>query len=545
MQKKTFLKLSIKNIISILKEEDILSKTSFNEENISTKSDFYCFVFFNSHDVEEFLTQPGNDHFIYIARTGKTFDGHSLANKILNSNQFFIGDEKKYIPHPNFIPVKNTENALNHILKTGFGINEDEFLSIGITGTNGKTSTTQITSQILEHLFNMKILRIGTLGIQIGDETQSGSHVTTPDFSTFLCSLQKAKSMNINKLVMEITSHGLKEKRTLDWKFDVGVFTNLTQDHLDYHKTIEDYRSSKELLFKEKLKNNGTAVININNPESFYFVEAAAHQKRSLFLVSTTPFVKEQISTYNEKFQNVSLLNLENSKADLLGLSGTLVFQKHLSSQAQRVSFSCPLIGHFQLENLVCSVAASMALGFSIQEVASILTKIKNIQGRLELITEESNKSAPKVIVDYAHTPDALEKAILTCKSTLTKDGKLTTVFGCGGDRDPSKRAPMGKIASSLSHRVIVTSDNPRTENPEQIIDDIFQGIDKKHDVFREVNRAKAIQYAILTSTENDLVLVAGKGHENYQLIGHTKHPFSDAATVKDILLQNNSTGKS
>lgn len=536
--------IDIQTVISILKQEHLLSSHFPHNEKIRNEQNKNCSIFFHSHDVEDFLNKNNAGHFIYVARTGKSFDGHTLAQRVLDANQFFIGDEKKHISHEHFIPVTNPENALNCILKESYRISRDDFVSVGITGTNGKTSTTQITGQILEHLFLQKILKIGTLGIQIGDEIQSGSHVTTPNFPAFLSSLYKIKSMGINKLVMEVTSHGLKENRLFDWKFDVGVFTNFTQDHLDYHKTMEDYRSSKQELFRNKLKDNATAIINMSTPEGVFFIESAANKKTNLFLVSKNPSFKEDISIYRGKFQSISLLNLEDTKFDLFGLSGTFVLQRPDFSQLQRASFSCPLVGDFQFENLICSVGVALALGFSLHEIIPTLAQIKNIPGRLELITEGSNPSAPKVVVDYAHTPDALEKAILACKSALSKTGKLTTVFGCGGDRDPSKRAPMGEIASALSHRVVVTSDNPRTENPEQIIDDIFLGIKKKHEIFRESDRAKAIQYAILTSTENDLVLVAGKGHENYQVIGHTKYPFSDAAIIKDILSQKHPTGR-
>lgn len=233
---------------------------------------------------------------------------------------------------------------------------------------------------------------------------------------------------------------------------------------------------------------------------------------------------------------------MKHQKSDLTGISGELFFKNQNGEILKNASYKCPLLGEFQQENILCSIGIILALGFSLENACGALEYIKNIPGRLELIKSNhlkntpSQKSPPNVIIDYAHTPDALEKSILACKKLLPFEGKIITVFGCGGDRDSSKRAVMGKIASQLSDFVIVTSDNPRTEDPDKIIQDIFMGIDKKQYCKRQKDRKDAIINAIESANENDLVLIAGKGHEDYQIIGEIKYPFSDKNIVQKIL---------
>lgn len=498
-------------------------------------------LYFHSSSLEKHNLRKKKLEFIYIARKGQKFDGHTMAEKVLNSGNIFIGEEHsiktiyssqayKILSHKLFFPVLNVEQTLNILLENAFKIQADNFFTIAVTGTNGKTSVTQMTGSLLGELYTEDILKIGTLGVQFGDIILPVSHVTTPDYPSFLGILSAAQNNNVKKIVLEYTSHGLKEKRLGNWQADIAIFTNLTQDHLDYHKTMEDYRSSKQLLFNTYLKENGTAIINTNNDEWENFVFAAKEKQRNLILVGKIQSQDEVFKKYSPYFISISFLEIENCISNLQGVSGVFKLKE------ERAKFSCPLIGEFQFENILCAAGVGVALKFSLTKICDALGKIQSIPGRLEKVPCPPHKQLPTILVDYAHTPDALEKSILTCKKTLPKNGKLITVFGCGGDRDASKRPLMGKIAFEHSDIVIVTSDNPRTEEPNKIIDAIFQENPESEIHIREWDRKKAIGKAISLASKNDAILIAGKGHEDYQIIGTTKYPFSDVDVVKSFV---------
>ncbi|WP_186646399.1 UDP-N-acetylmuramoyl-L-alanyl-D-glutamate--2,6-diaminopimelate ligase [Fluviispira vulneris] len=554
--KLTHPKISMYDIFMIKELKDIL---------LSNKTDFInksqCDIFLNSADAENQLKiQPlsREPHFIYIARRGNRFNGNIFAEKILESGNIFIGNPKfiyelkeslnktnewveSILSNPHFIAVNNVELAINYIIEYAYKIDNNKFQTIGITGTNGKTSVTQITGQIIEHLSHEEVLKIGTLGMQIGEESLAGSHVTTPDYPTLLSIINVIDKKNINKIIMETTSHGLKENRLGNWKVDTAVFTNLTQDHLDYHKTMLDYKESKEKLFSQFLKVDGTAVICTHNDNWNSFVESSFNKKRTLIGVGNSLLCDSFINSYKNHFNKTYYLYFKDKKSSLNGISGTFCLQSDFMNKTIEIKFYCPLIGDFQFENILCSIACAISFNYDPNEIISSLKNIKNIPGRLEVIHAENDKlnnNLPTVLIDYAHTPDALEKAILVCKNILKSEnkGRLITVFGCGGDRDKSKRPLMGKISSELSDVTIITSDNPRTENPEKIVDEIFVGVLDKAKCLKIIDRKSAIESAIQKGNANDLILVAGKGHEDYQIIGETKHPFSDALIARSVL---------
>ncbi|WP_161597660.1 UDP-N-acetylmuramoyl-L-alanyl-D-glutamate--2,6-diaminopimelate ligase [Fluviispira multicolorata] len=549
-----------------IKIQDIFLIQDLN--NIIIKKEKYtahnnlCEIYLNTKDVDGFLKNTPSTKeplFIYIARKGNKFDGHTYAEKVLNSGNIFIGNpdlihelqikQKKntvwaieIISNPNFIAVNEIELAINIIIENSYKIDQNKFTTIGITGTNGKTSVTQIAGQIIEELATETVLRIGTLGMQVGSETFASSHVTTPDYPTLLSIINTIEKNNINKIIMETTSHGLKENRLGNWKVDIAVFTNLTQDHLDYHKTMEDYRISKEKLFSHYLKDNGTAIICTKNENWSSFVEKSIHKDRTLIGIGDEPLENQFIKSYSKYFSKIFYLSVKDKKSSLFGISGLLTLTSNNNLKLEEY-FDCPLIGDFQLYNTLCSIACALSLNYDLKKIIPIIKKIKNIPGRLEVVRIQENnvpENLPTVLIDYAHTPDALEKAVLVCKNILNYEnkGKLITVFGCGGDRDKTKRALMGKIASELSDITIVTSDNPRTEKPEEIINDIFSGIKNRKNCFKEPDRENAIKLAIQKGSEFDLILVAGKGHEDYQIIGETKLPFSDSQVARSVLLK-------
>ncbi|WGL61445.1 UDP-N-acetylmuramoyl-L-alanyl-D-glutamate--2,6-diaminopimelate ligase [Pigmentibacter sp. JX0631] len=495
--------------------------------------------------------------FVYFARVGNKFDGNSLIEEILNSNNYIVSTKKNLmlfasknrlsdevtsniLSHEFFLVVENMEESINKILEIIFKIDNQKFNTIAVTGTNGKTSTVQICSQIYENVTKKSSLRIGTLGLQIKDKFIESSHVTTPDYPTFLQILNYCNTSNINQIIMETTSHGLSENRIGKWLVDIAIFTNLTQDHLDYHGTMESYRDAKLRLFKSHLKHNGCAIFCLNNSEWNFFCEAAKSPSRTAIGIGEAQQNKIFFEKYSNQFKNIFYIEIKDSKSNLSGNFASIIF-KDQEKVIKEFEIKTPLIGQFQLYNILCSVAAMIYKEFEIESICESLINLKNIPGRLEVVkdSEKEIMNQPTVIIDYAHSPDALEKAIHVCLEILKTEekGNLVTVFGCGGDRDKSKRPLMGQIATSLSHRVIVTSDNPRTEDPDLIIDDIFSGITtNSENCIREKDRKKAIELAINSSTEFDIVLVAGKGHEDYQIIGDKKFPFSDPQIALSIL---------
>jgi UDP-N-acetylmuramoyl-L-alanyl-D-glutamate--2,6-diaminopimelate ligase len=544
--------LSVSKIIPILTSKMVKDTTLNFEIKLNTiinSSQIKIPIYFHSKDVENCHDKKSNDiRFIYCARVGQNYNAHVLAKKVLDSGNIFIGEKeqiKKCFPedsenilkHKLFFPVKNSEKALCQILQAAFKIDEKNYITVAVTGTNGKTSVTQMAGNLWHELSHETILKIGTLGVQMGKRNLQISHVTTPDTPSFFTTLGAAEEENIKNIILEFTSHGLKENRLENWPIQIAVFTNLTQDHLDFHKTMNDYRNSKLKLFKQHLSPTGSAVININNLEWVHFVEAAKGQKRNLILVGNTTAEKEIVKKFKPFFNSIRILSIEKPTSNLNGLAGKLILKNDQHKIIEESSFTTQLIGEFQFENILCSVGVSLALKKSLTKICHYLSKIQPIPGRLEkVLSSKVCDSLPTVLVDYAHTPDALEKAILTCKKSLPKEGKLITIFGCGGDRDKTKRPLMGKVAFENSNISIVTSDNPRTENPDSIIDEILNSNPLSSSILKEPDRKLAIEKGIQLATKNDLVLIAGKGHEDYQIIGTTKYPFSDVLVVESIL---------
>lgn len=506
-------------------------------------------IILNSKQLEEFFEKKSqNPTFVYFARVGGRFDGHSLVKKVLHLNNIFVGSFKHLQKNKDklklndsdlteiqsnnfFIDVENIEIAIQQTLEQTFQLNPMHFKTIGITGTNGKTSVAQICSQIIENLTKKLSLRIGTLGLQVGNDSIAGSHVTTPDYPSLLNIINYIRKKNIENIIMEVTSHGLQENRLGNWKIDIGVFTNLTQDHLDFHGSMENYKIAKQKMFSHYLKELGTAVICTNNLEWPSFVESAKAKSHTLLGVGYGDEANLFIEKYKDHFKSVSFLGLTEKRISLNGISGTLTLTD-FNLHKQQCKLSSNLLGEFQFDNIMCAIGCVLALGFSLQEIEPNLKELKNIPGRLEAVKaiDSNDVKYPTFLIDYAHSPDALEKTLKVCRDILTqeKKGKLITVFGCGGNRDASKRPMMGKIAYELSDVVIVTTDNPRKEDPNKIIDDIFMGMPNHKKCYREVDRKNAIALAYQLSQQYDLILVAGKGHEDYQIIGDTKYPFSD-----------------
>ena len=385
---------------------------------------------------------------------------------------------------------------------------------VGVTGTNGKTTTTHLIEYFLNQA-QQKTAILGTLYTRWPGYEKTAVH-TTPfsvDLQKELASAQQADCQNA---VMEISSHALAQKRAWSIPFEVSVFTNLTQDHLDYHKDLDDYFEAKALLFSpDYLK--GKAVLNQDDSYGQKLIDRVG---------------RDQAWTYSVTNDSADLYT-EELEYGPTGVSGTIC------TPAGEVSFTSPLVGQFNLENLLAATGAALHLGVSLEQVARSLPHFSGVPGRMERVqvstTGEKNAQDISVIVDYAHTPDSLENALKAARPFVP--GQLICVFGCGGDRDRTKRPKMGKIAYEQSDRAIVTSDNPRTEDPDQILQDVVAGIEGPLADDQVIcDRAQAIRSAILQANSGDGIVIAGKGHEDYQILGTEKIHFDDREQSRKAL---------
>jgi UDP-N-acetylmuramoyl-L-alanyl-D-glutamate--2,6-diaminopimelate ligase len=495
--------------------------------------------------------------FLFVARRGKSFDAHGWAQKVVEAGGLFVGHDTltghalesaglppewvdEVMEHPHLLLVSSPDVALRVLLKAAARVSESDFTTLAVTGTNGKTSTVQILGHALARLSQKPVLRLGTLGIQIGDTTWEGSTPTMPDYPGFLKALRRAKAKGVAHIAMEATSHGLHQTRLGDWRVDVASFTNLSQDHLDYHGTMEEYAEAKAILFDSHLADDGTAVLDVDDPAWTIFADAAASQGRHVIGVGASGSAPEFFSAVAKKFLSARYLALARRVTTPSGIHGswTLSSERHRISEA---AFSLPLVGDFQHDNAAVAAASLVALGYPLQQVAGSLIDTRLIPGRLEPVHPTlpgAQAELPTVIVDYAHTPDALEKALHTCRALLAREARLFVVFGCGGDRDAGKRPLMGAIAARLADVCFVTSDNPRTEAPGAILSAIVAGVPSSHAgrIVEDADRSRAIRKAIDDADPGDLVLLAGKGHENYQIMGTTKTHFCDVEQARAAL---------
>ncbi|WP_320047149.1 UDP-N-acetylmuramoyl-L-alanyl-D-glutamate--2,6-diaminopimelate ligase [uncultured Ilyobacter sp.] len=436
---------------------------------------------------------------IFVALEGAAFDGHKFIDMVVkNGASAVIGSKEIEVNHDiTYIVVKDLRQKLGVIASNFYKWPQKKLEIVGITGTNGKTTTTYLLEQILGE---DKVSRIGTVEYKVGNEIIPAPN-TTPESLDLIKICRKSVDRGIKYLIMEVSSHALEMGRVEMIEFDVAAFTNLTPEHLDYHKDMEEYFSAKRKLFS-KTKKAGNTVFNVDDP----------HGKR-LF----------------DEFGGISY-GIESGDLRAAMMSRTLKTQKiKLSFENFKRDLDIKLQGKFNIYNLLSAVGVAMRLGLSMEEIVDKLENLESAPGRFECIEAGQDFM---VVVDYAHTADALEN-ILTALNEI-KIKKIITVFGCGGDRDPSKRKPMAETAEKLSDIVIVTSDNPRTEDPNKILEEVSSGLSSLKHSFLEIDREKAIEKAVGMAKKNDIVLIAGKGHEDYQIIGKEKIHFDD----KEIALK-------
>jgi len=431
------------------------------------------------------LVKPGE---VFIAYKGVDIDSHQFIDQAVEKGASAVIGEKiptKLKKGISFVQVKNSRSALAKIASNWYNCPEKNLIVIGITGTNGKTSTTYM----LEAIFKKAGLQpgvIGTINYRYKNIIQPARE-TTPDAITLHKLLNKFVQAGCKCLIIEATSQGLKQKRLASLKFDRAIFTNLTQDHLDYHKTMADYFQAKLQLFKQ-LKTNGQAILNADDKASYKIAK-----------------------NINQKIVFYGLKN----KADFN--------KKHLKVKLK-------MLGNYNLYNALCASACARSLNIKQCIINQALANVQ-VPGRFESV-DCGQKF--KVIIDYAHTPDALERLLENARKITAN--KLICVFGCGGDRDKTKRPKMGEIAQKKADKIIITNDNPRTENPKKIIQHIKTGFKKKKNYIIIANRKKAINQAISQAKKGDCVVIAGKGHENYQIIGTKKTPFDDKKIAQQAL---------
>jgi UDP-N-acetylmuramoyl-L-alanyl-D-glutamate--2,6-diaminopimelate ligase len=460
--------------------------------------------------------RPGS---VFVAVRGSTGDGHEFLPTVVKQGAIaLVVEDTKPIPaefNGAVVKVTSTRKALNQIAQKFYGYPAAELFCVGVTGTNGKTTVTYMVEKILTE-FGWPTGVMGTIDHHLGSKRWP-SALTTPDALTLQQRLREFVSGGAQAAAFEISSHALDQSRADGLPLAVGVFTNFTQDHLDYHKSMQEYFSAKEKLFTDLLgrrEGSCVAVLNADDPN-----------------VRKTR-VKEGVSVWWYGTGGDSDFTFRILKQDI---SGSLF---HLSSPYGNYEFHLPSPGTHNVSNATAAIAVGCAAGVSLQTCAQALSKFHGAPGRLEKV---QNSRGFDVFVDYAHTDDALRTVGSLLQGLLKQvrpSGRLITVFGCGGDRDRGKRPLMAKAAAETSHIVILTSDNPRSENPDQILQEIAVGIPAnwQGQLFKEVDRKKALAMALQTGREGDVILVAGKGHEEYQIIGDKRYEFSDVRELAKLL---------
>ncbi len=438
--------------------------------------------------------------YLFAALKGEKNDGRAFIYDALKKGAIAVlSDRNERLPSTT-IKLVSTEprKAFAKLCARFYGEPAKKLLLIGITGTNGKTTIAYLLQNIMK-LAGIPTGRLGTVNNDLGGENPENTNMTTPDPETLQRYLKTMLDNGMQAAVLEVSSHSLAQHRTEGLRFQSAVFTNLTQDHLDFHKTLEEYANTKARLFQQ-IELGGSVIINGDD------------RYAGLMMRSSWAPVK----TYGLNFpHNYFAKNLKITSA------GT---QFEISFPGGYAKINSPLIGKFNVYNLLATFAVAHSLHIDTATIVKTMRFLKGAPGRMERIT---NASSPvQIVVDYAHTPDALQNVLATLRE-ISKSN-LTVVFGAGGDRDRTKRPKMAAAAEKFADKIIITSDNPRTENPSKIISDIAEGIKNKYKTQIIEDRKKAIETAIGQASEGETILIAGKGHENYQEINDTKYPFDD-----------------
>ena len=484
--------------MSLLK--DILYKVAIVEVTGNTNVEISA-IDFDSRNV-------ANGH-AFVAIKGTLSDGHSYIDVAIKQGAVAVICEKlPEVLHDGitYVVVDNSNKALAYMASNFYENPSENLKLVGVTGTNGKTTVTSLLYQLFKKA-GFKVGLLSTVKIMVDDKEYKATH-TTPDSLTINRYLNEMNHAGVEFCFMEVSSHGIHLHRTTGLKFEGGVFTNLSHDHLDYHKTFAEYRDVKKSFF-DNLSDKAFALVNADDKNGLVMLQNSKAKKLTYAL--------KTYADYNAQI-------LENQFGGLL-------------LKINEAEVWTRLIGNFNAYNVLAIYATAELLGLEKEEVLRLISDLESVSGRFQYLISNKKITA---IVDYAHTPDALKNVLETINSIRTKNESLITVVGCGGDRDKTKRPKMGHIASALSTKVIFTSDNPRSEEPEVILSEVEKGVEPQN--FKKtltiVDRAQAIKTACQMSQPNDIILIAGKGHETYQEIKGKRFDFDDFKIVSDYLKQ-------
>lgn len=456
-------------------------------------------------------TQEGD---IFVCLVGEHSDGHDFVESAVKNGAKAILCEKKLPFSLPQIIVGSTRDTIACVAERFYNSPSKSLNLIGITGTNGKTTVTHLVQKILE-LNNEDCALIGTLGYKLSskDEYKDAKH-TTPQAPELQATLGLIRDNGIKNVVMEVSSHALEQNRVGGCVFKGAVLTNLTQDHLDYHITMDNYFEAKSILFKN-IEQDGFAVINVDDDYAQKFLDITNKQVRVL--------------TYGIK--NKADIQAKNIEFSLSGAAfDCVISQESGSPTSKRINLK--MNGMFSVYNVLAALSVGIVLGIDVDLCIKALEDTRGVAGRFEAVVQN-----PLVIVDYAHTPDGLENVLNAAREITPKGSELICLFGCGGDRDATKRPKMGDIAQRLSDKIVITSDNPRSEDPQQIITDVLAGLKSinSRTVFVELDRGKAIELLKTISSDKDVILVAGKGHEDYQILKDKTIHFDDREEARRV----------
>ncbi len=473
-------------------------KEILNFKNVDIKG-----ISYNSNTIKS--------HEIFVCLKGEHVDGHNFAQKAFEKGAIAIMAEHPLnIEIPQLI-VNSTQEKIADLASAFYHNPSNSLNLIGITGTNGKTTVTHLVQKIFEYE-NKKCALIGTLGYKLcsNSEYLEAKH-TTPQAPELQATLSTMLSKDILNVVMEVSSHALEQHRVKNVNYSGAAFTNLTQDHLDFHITMENYFNAKAKLFIG-LKKGSFAVINNDDKYANKFLNK----------------IPDGVNVLTYGVKNNSKLMAKDIEFTSHGVSFKCCYEKEC------VEINLQLNGMFSVYNALCAIGVGLMSNIPLVSCKLALEATKSVAGRFEIV-----HSNPMVIVDYAHTPDGLENILRAARELTPKDAELICMFGCGGDRDATKRPKMGHIAQTLSDKIVVTSDNPRSEDPQQIITDILSGLKliNPKTVFVEPDRHLAIELLKKISKENDVIILAGKGHEDYQILNDRTIHFDDREEVQKVFL--------
>lgn len=453
--------------------------------------------------------QPG---YLFVCLTGYTVDGHSYAAQAVQKGAVAVLSEKDLDVPATIVKVPDTRRAMAMLADRFYGSPTRELKLIGVTGTNGKTTTTHLIDKILRDQSKETGL-IGTIHMRIGEVTEEVKN-TTPDALDLQKSFRRMRDVNTEYAIIEVSSHALEMGRVRGCNVHTAVFTNLTQDHLDYHKTMENYRYAKSLLFSQ--------LGNSYDPDRLKTAVLNADDEASELYATVTP---ARVITYGiDRAADVHATDIEITSK---GTSFTV------QTFAGSVRMDLKLMGKFNVYNALAATAVGLAEGVSLEAIKGSLEAVAGVNGRFESV-EAGQPFA--VLVDYSHTPDSLENALITVKEFAKQ--QIFCIVGCGGDRDRTKRPIMAQIATKYADHTVLTSDNPRSEEPQAIIDDMLAGLSEvAQDRYTAVaDRREAIHYAVSQAKPGDVILIAGKGHETYQIIKDQVLPFDDREVAREAI---------